>query len=116
MLLKLGNVAFGLAAAEAAAMLAVAPTASAEPVWPIPGAESASATIADLEAQGYAVQINWVNGRSRTPLSRCSVTAIHNPDRSPGSENTFTVVYVDVSCPSDDWDWGGGISFGVGIG
>jgi hypothetical protein len=115
MLLKLGNVAFGLAAAEVAAMVAVAPIASAEPIWPIPGAESASATIADLEAQGYAVQINWVTGVSNTPLWLCRVTAINNPDRSPGSENTFTVVYVDVSCPSDGWGRGG-IGFGVGFG
>jgi hypothetical protein len=116
MLLKLGNVALQLlAAAEAAATLAVAPSASAEPIWPISGAESASATIADLEAQGYAVQINWVTGASNTPLWLCRVTGINNPDRS-GNETMFTVVYVDVSCPSDDWGWGGRFGFGGGLG
>ena len=94
--------------------LAYAPVARAEPVWPVAGAESASATIDDLQAQGYDVQINWVSGVSSVPLSRCRVTAIHNPDHSPGSENTFTTVYVDVSCPNEpDWGWGG---IGVGIG
>ena len=36
----------------AAVPLANAPVAAAEPVWPVAGAESASATIDDLEAPG----------------------------------------------------------------
>ena len=107
-----GMLAAGLLAT--AVPLAYAPVARAEPVWPVAGAESASATIDDLQAQGYDVQLNWVSGVSSVPLSRCRVTAIHNPDHSPGSENTFTTVYVDVSCPNEhDWGWGG---IGVGIG
>jgi hypothetical protein len=93
--------------------LAAAPVATAEPVWPVAGAESASATIDDLEAQGYDVRINWVSGVSSVPLSWCKVTAIHNPNHSPPSENTFETVYVDVSCPNPDDDWGWG---GIGIG
>jgi hypothetical protein len=110
---RLGLFAAGLVAS--AISLAYAPVAGAEPVWPVAGAESASATIDDLEAQGYNVQINWVSGVSSVELSRCKVTGIHNPDRSPGNENMFTTVYVDVSCPNpdDDWGWGG---IGVGIG
>ncbi len=77
------------------------------------GAESASATIDDLEAQGYDVQINWVSGVSSRPLSSCKVTGIHNPNHSPPTENTFETVYVDVSCPNRDDDWGWG---GIGIG
>jgi hypothetical protein len=94
--------------------LAAAPVATAEPVWPVAGAESASATIDDLEAQGYDVRINWVSGVSSVPLQWCKVTAINNPNHSPPSENTFETVYVDVSCPNpdDDWGWGG---IGVGI-
>jgi len=95
-----------------AASIVAAPVASAEPVWPVAGAQSARDTIDELEDQGYNVQINWVSGVSSVPLERCSVSAIHNPDRSPGSENTFTTVYVDVSCPNEDWDWGG---VGIGI-
>jgi hypothetical protein len=98
------------------ALILVAPVASADPVWPVAGAESAAATIDDLQAQGYDVQINWVSGYSTVRLSRCAVNAIHNPDRSPGGAHTFTTVYVDVSCPNnDDWDWGR-IGFGIGFG
>jgi hypothetical protein len=115
MMSTLGRFTAGIA--TAAALIVVAPNASAEPVWPVAGAQSAAATIAELQAQGYDVQINWVSGQSSVPLSRCSVKAIHNPDRSPGSENTFTTVYVDVSCPNEhDDDWGrDGIGFGVGF-
>jgi hypothetical protein len=112
MSLKSGLLAAGLLAA--ALPLAHVPVAAAEPVWPVAGAESAAATIDDLEAQGYDVQINWVSGVSSVSLSRCKVTAIHNPNHSPPSENTLATVYVDVSRPNEpDWDWGG---FGVGIG
>ena len=99
----------------AAAALAGGPVAAGEPVWPVAGAESASATIDDLQAQGYDVQINWVSGVSSVPLSQCKVTAIHNPDRSAEAPTTFTTVYVDVSCPNehDDWGW---VGIGVGAG
>jgi hypothetical protein len=112
MSLKSGALAAGLVAA--ALLLACAPVARAEPVWPVAGGESASATIDDLQAQGYDVQINWVSGVSSVPLWRCKVTAIHNPNHSPPSQNTLETVYVDVSCPNEpDWDWGGiGIRFG----
>jgi hypothetical protein len=90
--------------------------AAAGPVWPLPGGGSASDTIADLEDQGYNVQINWVNGRSTTPLSQCSVSAIHNPNRSTDPPDTFTTVYVDVSCPDDDYGAGFGSGFGGGFG
>jgi hypothetical protein len=61
--------AFALAAGAAA--IAVVPRAAAGPVWPVAGAESAAATIADLQAQGYNVAINWVFGHGRTrPFAR----------------------------------------------
>jgi hypothetical protein len=108
---KLKSLVAGLVGA---APLTCAPIATAEPVWPVAGAESAGATIDDLEAQGYDVQINWVSGVSSLPLDLCKVTAIHNPNHSPPDENTFTTVYVDVSCPNtDDAGWGG-IGFGIG--
>ena len=97
----------------AAVLLALAPIAAADPVWPSAGDQSASATIEDLEAQGYNVQINWVSGNITQPLSQCSVSAIHNPNRSGGPPETFTTVYVDVSCPDypDDFDLGFGFGF-----
>jgi hypothetical protein len=111
--MSLGTRMLGAVLLTAAVSLAIAPVATAEPVWPVAGAESASATINDLAAQGYDVRINWVSGVSSVPLQWCKVTAIHNPNHSPPSENTFETVYVDVSCPNPDDDWGWG---GIGIG
>lgn len=88
----------------AATSIAVGPMAAADPVWPLADSESAADTIRNLEDQGYTVAINWTSGDSTVPLSECTVSAIHNPDR-PGDEPTQSAtVYVDVSCPSDD-DW-----------
>ena len=66
MLLKLGML--GGRADGGSCALAYAPVATAEPVWPVAGAEVARATIDDLEAQGYDVQINWVSGIPMVPL------------------------------------------------
>lgn len=92
-------------------------TSAADPVWPVAGAESAADTISDLQDQGYTTAINWVAGDKTVPLSRCSVTAIHNPDHSADAVAvSSTTVYVDVSCPSDNHDWGWDWPFGVGFG
>ncbi len=106
---KSGMLAVGLMAVA----VACSPVATAEPVWPVAGAEDAQATVDDLEAQGYDVQFNWVSGIPAVPLNRCKVTAIHNPNHSPPSAGEFATVYVDVSCPNPDNDWGG---VGIGIG
>jgi hypothetical protein len=101
------------AAAVVTASLAGSPSAAADPTWPVAGAESAAATIRDLQDQGYNVAINWINGYSQGPLEECTVGAINNPDRSgtpaPPEETT---VYVDVSCPHDNHS---GIGVGVGF-
>ncbi|MFV8174263.1 hypothetical protein [Mycolicibacterium peregrinum] len=92
--------------------IVLAPSAAADPTA---GIRSAADTINDLTAKGYDVQINWVSGVSSEPLTRCRATAVHNPDRSPGTDPANTTVYVDVSCPNepDDDVWGGiGIGFG----
>jgi hypothetical protein len=100
-----------LAAVGGATLIATAPIAAADPVWPVAGAESAADTIRDLQDQGYNVAINWVNGHSYSDLSRCNVNAIYNPDRSADSPPPeSTTVYVDVQCPHDDR--GVGIGFG----
>ncbi|MDT5009345.1 MAG: hypothetical protein QOH57_962 [Mycobacterium sp.] len=95
-----------------AVSIAGAHTAAADPTWPIAGAESAAATIRDLQQQGYNVAINWVGGYRDGPLDDCTVGAIYNPDRSgtpaPPQETT---VYVDVTCPHDNHS-----SIGVGVG
>lgn len=97
--------------AGAAAILVVAPTAAAMP--PVSG-QSASDVIRDLEAAGYNVGINWVNGNTTAQLSECAVSAVHNPDSGPPPPATFTTVYVDVVCPNNDDP--GGVSVGAGIG
>jgi hypothetical protein len=99
----------------AAAWLAAAPVAGADPIEPEAGSESARATIDELRSQGYNVEINWVSGVSSIPLSLCSVTGINNPDNSPAPPTTFTTVYVDVSCPNHE-DSGFRIDGGIGIG
>jgi hypothetical protein len=93
-----------VAALGAAVWAPVAPIAAADPVWPVAGAEPADATLRDLAAQGYNVQINWVGGYSNVSLSECKVTAIHNPDGTPTSQNPLATVYVDISCPSNNFD------------
>ena len=72
--------------------------AAADPIWPVAGNGSAADTIRDLQNQGYTVAIN---GSVTAPLERCLVTAIHNSDRSGGTPDQSTTVYVDVFCPSD---------------
>jgi len=79
-----------LVAAGAIASIAAAPIAAAD---------GADATIDDLQAQGYTVQINWINGFDTKPLSLCSVTSINDPNSSP-QPKTSTTLYVDVWCPN----------------
>ena len=75
-------------------------------------ADPAQYTIDQLQAQGYIVAINWVDGNTGAPLSTCRVVAVHNPDSSPGESSTATTVYVDLSCPHRDAP----VGIGVGIG
>jgi hypothetical protein len=79
---------------------------------PAAAASGAEATIADLQAEGYVVNVNYLNGASKA-LSQCTVTNVNNPSSSPKPGDT---VYVDVTCPNHDNDDGGGFGFGVGIG
>lgn len=80
---------------------------------------SAAAVIDELEDQGYDVAINWVSGVSSRPLSECRSLGVHNPDLDGPPPETFTTVYVDVSCSNDHDDggvWIEGAPGGVGIG
>ena len=83
--------------------IAAAPHAGAEPVFPVPGNQNAADTLGELAAQGYDIQVNWVNGYPSVPLSECWVNAIHNPDGPPNGA-TLSTVYVDVGCPSNNID------------
>ena len=79
--------------------LAVAPAAAAEPAFPMADAESASATVNDLQAQGFGVSVNYLQGRPNVPLSECRVNGINNPSAPDALPSTVTV-YVDVVCPN----------------
>jgi hypothetical protein len=82
------NLALLLAVAGAAASVAIAPIAAADPVGtPEAGSESAADTISDLKAQGYTVRINWVSGTPDIPLSECSVTGIDTAAAPTASVN-----------------------------
>jgi hypothetical protein len=97
-----GHVSALLVAMSATA--SIAPVAAADPVWPVAGAESADATLHDLADQGYSVQINWVTGYPDVALSECWVNAIHNPDGPPTDQHPLATVYVDIGCPSSNFD------------
>jgi hypothetical protein len=95
----------------AAVALGCAPAAAADPSS-LAG-QPADTAVADLQAQGYNVQINWVTGFDTKPLSDCRVTGVNDPGDTAPTEGTFTTVYVDVACPNGD---DGGFGFGAGIG
>ena len=85
--------------AGAALAIAAAPVAAGNPAFPTAGSESASATIGDLQAQGFTVTVNYLQGHPNVPLTECRVNEINNPSSPTASPSTVTV-YVDVLCPN----------------
>jgi len=85
-----------LVSAGAAAAIAVAPLAAADPALPGAGAEDAATTINAYQDNGYDVQINYTNGIPDVDLSQCWVNSVNTNDASAGGLKT---VYVDVECP-----------------
>ncbi|OPX05932.1 hypothetical protein [Mycobacterium sp. AT1] len=99
------------AAFAVAGALGCAPAAAADPSSY--SGRAADTVVADLQAQGYNVSINWVTGFDTKPLSDCRVTGVNNPGDIAPTDGTFTTVYVDVACPNGD---DGGFRFGAGLG
>lgn len=66
---------------------------------PVARADGADAVIADLEAQGYIVRINWVSGFDTQQLADCTVVNVNNPNSSDEAA-VGDSVYVDVTCPN----------------
>ena len=94
---------------------AAVPVAEAEPV-PSYAGQSATAVIDELQAQGYDVRINYLNGNAKG-LERCRVADVNDPNSSPPAPGAFTTVYVDVECSNhNDGDGDGGFTFGGSIG
>jgi len=54
-------------AGGAAVAIAAMPTAAADLVVPMAGAESVSSTVSDLKAQGFNVMINYLEGDDQLP-------------------------------------------------
>jgi hypothetical protein len=79
-----------------ASSIAGTPLASADPPSiPAAGSETAAATIRDLDAAGYDVQLQFTTGTPDVPLSQCNVTDI-DPLGVAGSQK---IAYVTISCP-----------------
>lgn len=79
----------------AVASLWLAGTAAADPPpIPEPGSESAAATVGDLDAAGYDVQLQYENGVPDVPLSQCTVTDIN----TVGSAGSQPLAYVTINC------------------
>jgi hypothetical protein len=68
-------------------------------VAPLAHANGADSVIRDLEAEGYTVRINWLNGARTSLLPRCSVLRVNNPSSSEPAPGD--VVWVDVRCPNN---------------
>lgn len=94
----------------AALTLAAAPNAAANSqILPTPGDGPASIAVQQLQAAGYDVSINWLEGHPNVPLSECKVASISGlkvtvtasdvmmMTMEPGGLNT---VYVDIACPN----------------
>jgi hypothetical protein len=86
--------------AGAATAIAAAPIAAASTDLPTPGAGPASEAIDQLQAQGFTVSINWLEGHPNVPLRECRVTSVNDPSSSPVTDPALTTVYVDVVCPN----------------
>jgi hypothetical protein len=84
-----------LVSVGAAAAIAAAPIALADPAMPTPGSENAADTITDLQGRGYDVQLNYDNGVPDVDLSQCWVNNIDTSD----AVGSLKPVYVDIECP-----------------
>jgi hypothetical protein len=84
-----------LVSVGAAAAIAAAPIALADPAMPTPGSENAADTIKDLKGLGYDVQLNYDNGIPDVSLSQCWVNNIDTSD----AVGSLKPVYVDIECP-----------------
>jgi len=95
----------GVAGAVIAVAVGLAAGASAAPIQ----GGSAADVIADLQEQGYTVQLN--GAQNDNPLSRCQVTGVEGlRGTMTASDITmmllepqqFDTVYVDIYCPKQN--------------
>ena len=96
----ISRLALFLISAGGAASLALAPIAAADQPLPGPGWENAQDTLNDVNARGYNVGINWVNGAPGETLDpgflrQCWV----NNMNTAAASGSLPIVYVDIACP-----------------
>ena len=85
--------------ATAAAAIALAPLAVADPPdLPDAGDESAAATVGAYDGANYDVQLQYDNGVPDVPLSQCTVT---NIDTS-GTAGDQPLAYITINCASNN--------------
>lgn len=84
---------------SAAMALALAGGVFAGIAAPAAHANGADAVIRDLEAEGYTVMLNWLNGNKPQILHRCTVVRVNNPSSDEPAEGD--VVWADVACPNN---------------
>lgn len=98
-----------LSAGAGTILLLAAPHAVADPALPVAGGGSASDTVSQLEAAGYTVSINYLEGRPNVPLNECKVTGISTFGAAMTSTDImmmllepdeFDTAYIDVACPN----------------
>lgn len=93
------TVVWAMAAGAAVSLAAASPAMADDLILPTPGDGPADVAIQQLQAAGYTVSINWLEGHPNVPLRECKVTGISGLTGST-KPNEFETAYVDVSCPN----------------
>lgn len=105
---KSKRLAMWSAAAAAAISLAGAPSAVADPILPVAGNGSASDAVTELQAAGYDVSINFLEGNPNVPLSECRTQSISGVKVKTTADDAammlmdgnLSPVSIDVTCPN----------------
>jgi hypothetical protein len=95
-------------AVGAAISLTGAPSAAADPILPTAGNGSASDAVSQLQAAGYDVSINYLEGNPNVPLSECRTQSIRGLSGKTTSSDVMMMlmggelypVSIDVACPN----------------
>ncbi len=106
--LKLVNLALSSIAVGAAVSIAGAPSAAADPILPTAGNGSASDAVSQLQAAGYDVSINFLEGNPNVPLSECRTQSISGLKGMTTATDVMMMlmdgqlsqVSIDVTCPN----------------
>lgn len=88
--------------------MAGAPAAAADPILPTAGNGSASDAVSQLQAAGYDVSINFLEGNPNVPLSECRTQSISGAKVKTTADDAammlmsgeLSPVSIDVTCPN----------------